>query len=78
MVLNTNLGGWGEEKRGFSEFPFKRGEYFDTFIIATEKQFRVSMLFAMVTFKNYKLKRQYKPLEIIKYSVVEMTAAIRI
>lgn len=53
MVLNTNLGGWGEEKRGFSEFPFKRGEYFDTFIIATEQQFRVSMLFAMVsqTFK---------------------------
>lgn len=41
-VLNTKIGDWGSEQRGGEGgFPFKRGELFDAFFVATESRFRV-------------------------------------
>lgn len=55
VVLNACLGGWGDEQRGCpDDFPFKRGEFFDAFFIATEGRFNVYVNEKMFTTFDYR------------------------
>lgn len=45
VVMNANLGGWGDEERDFEgDYPFGSDIYFDITIVCTEEKFHVSLI----------------------------------